>query len=289
MSDMDIMNKKEEKYVVDPKLGNFGTIQDDEINLYNLWRVIAKRKAIIIAIFLISLLGATIYSFTAPPIYRLETYAKLYMPKDILTVKEFPTAKDVASMIGKVDREKKAIIFSKTTDEITDAKIDEIRGTTDKFKITIESHNRETLPAALQELIGYVENTREIKNDYEKIIAEIDEKIKNVNEAVKKNDYQIKEIEKRLVSSKLLPVGFNPFEINNKIVDLKMEKYRLEQERQYYKPIQLLEDPFISKDPVKPLKSLIITIAAICSLMFGIFIVLIAEYYEGVRKKTQCQ
>ena len=287
---MDFMNKEEEeKCVVDPKLGNFGTIQADEINLYNLWKVIAKRKMIIIAIFLLSLLGATIYCFTAPPIYRLETYAKLYMPKDILTVKEFPTAKDVASIIGKVDLERKAIIFSNTSNEITDAKIDEIKGTTDKFRITIESHNRENLPAALQELIGYVENTREIKNDHEKIISEIDEKIKNVKEADIKNDFQIKEIEKRLHSAKLLPVGFNPFEINNKIIDLKMEKYRLEQERQYYKPIQLLEDPFISKDPVKPYKALIMAIAAICSLMFGIFIVVIAEYYEGVRKKTQCQ
>jgi LPS O-antigen subunit length determinant protein (WzzB/FepE family) len=287
MNDMVCMNKEEEKCVVDPKLGNFGTIQADEINLYNLWKVIAKRKMIIIAIFLLSLLGATIYCFTAPPIYRLETYAKLYMPKDILTVKEFPTAKDVASIIGKVDLERKAIIFSNTSNEITDAKIDEIKGATDKFRITIESHNRENLPAALQELIGYVENTREIKNDHEKIISEIDEKIKNVKEAVKKNDYQIKEIEKRLFSSKLLPVGFNPVEINNNIVALKMEKYRLEQERQNYKPIQLLEDPFVSKYPVKPKKALIIIFAAICGLTLGIFIVLISEYYEGMRKKKQ--
>jgi len=284
---MNFINKKEEeKYVVDPKLGNDGTIQDDEIDLYKVWKVIAKRKATIIAIFLISLLGATLYCFTAPSIYRLETYAKLYMPRDILTVKEFPTAKDVVSIIGKVDRERKAIIFSKTTDEITDAKIDEIKGTTDKFKITIESHNRDNLPAALQELIGYVENSREIKNDHEKIISELDEKIKNVNEADKKNDFQIKEIEKRLHSAKLLPVGFNPFEINNKIVDLKMEKYRLEQERQNYKPIQLLEDPFISKDPVKPYKALIITITAIFSLMFGIFIVFFVEYFGKLRKET---
>ena len=288
------MNKEEEKYVVDPKLGNFGTIQDDEINFYNLWKVIAKRKGIIIAIFLISLLGATIYCFTAPPIYRLETYAKLsftskeLMQKELMQ-KEPLTSKDLSLIIGKIDSAKKAVIFSKIADEITEAKIEEMKGTTDKLKITIESHNREILPAALQKLIGYVENISALKNDYEKTISEIDEKIKNVNEAVKKNDYQIKEIEKRLVSSKLLPVGFNPVEINNKIVALKMEKYRLEQERQNYKPIQLLEDPFISKDPVKPLKSLIITIAAICSLMFGIFIVLIAEYYEGVRKKTQCQ
>ena len=82
MTDMDFINKEEEKYVADPKVGNFETIQDDEINLYNIWKVLAKRKEVIIAIFVISLLGATIYCFTASPIYRLETSAKLYMPKE---------------------------------------------------------------------------------------------------------------------------------------------------------------------------------------------------------------
>ena len=44
MNEVDFMNKEEGKCMVDPKLGNFGTIQDDEINLYDLWKVIVKRK-----------------------------------------------------------------------------------------------------------------------------------------------------------------------------------------------------------------------------------------------------
>lgn len=267
--------------MVDSQSGNY------EINLYDLWKVIVKRKMIIIAIFVISLFGAAIYCFTAPKIYRLETYVKLYMPKDILIVKELLTAKDISLMIGKIDREKRAIIFSKNPDEVTKAEIDEIRGETDKFKIAIESRNRENLPESLQEIITYIENIREIKSSYEKIISEIDERTKNVKEAEKKSDYHIKEIEKRLNSSKLLPVGFNPIDINYRNVDLKMEIYRLEQERQKYKLIQPLEDPFISKDPVKPKKAVIMTIAGICSLMFGLFIVFIAKYFEGIRKKVQ--
>ena len=283
------MVNKEEKNLVDSKAGNFETDEYDEINLYDLWKVIVKRKKIIIAIFLISLLGAVIYCFTAPQIYQLEIYVKLYMPTGILTVKELPTAKDISSIIGKIDNEKKAVIFSKNVDEITKAEIGEIRGATDKFKITIESRNRENLPAALQEMIMYIENIREIKSNYEKIISEIDERIKNVKNADEKSDFHIKEIEKRLNSTKLLPVGFNPVEINQRSIDLKMEKFRLEQERNNFKLIRPLDDPVVSKEPVKPKKAMIMTIAGICSLIFGIFIVFIAEYFERMRRQTQYQ
>lgn len=280
------MVNKEENNMADSKADNFETMRDDETNLYDLWKVIVKRKIIIIAIFLISLLGATIYCFTAPNIYRLETHVKLYMPKDIITVQELPTGKDVASIIGKVDDRKKAAIFPKTTDEVTEAAIGEIRGAPDRFKITVESQHNEKLHESLHEMITYIENIREIKSSYEKITSEIDERIKNVIEAERKSDYHIHEMEKRLISSKSLPASFNPVEINQGRIDLKMEKYRLEQERQNYKLIQPLEDPFISKEPVWPKKAMIITLAGICSLIFGIFIVFIAEYFEGMKKKT---
>lgn len=280
-----MVNQEEEKCRVDSKLGDCDVHRDDIINFYNLWNFLAKRKMIIIAIFLISVLGTAIFCSTLPPIYRLEAYAKLYMPKDIITVKELPAAREVASIIGHVDREKKVRIFSKSRDEITEAKIVEIKGASDKFKITIESRNLESLPAALQEFVEYIGNIREIKNNYAKIMSEIDAKIENVNEALIKTDLHIKELEKRLSSAKLLSAGYNPVEINNKIIDLKMEKYRLEQERQDYKPIQLLEEPFISNNPVKPRTVMIVAIAAIVSLLFGILLAFFAEYYDRARSR----
>ena len=82
------MANQEEKYVADSKVGNFDTIRDDEIKLHDIWIVLAKRKKVIIAIFLISILAAAIYCFTASPIYRLETHVKIYMPKDLITIKK---------------------------------------------------------------------------------------------------------------------------------------------------------------------------------------------------------
>ena len=202
--------------------------RQDEISLSDLWAVVVKRKMIVIVLFLISLIGAMLYVFTAPRIYRLETHMKLYLPKDVTTVKELPTAKDLSSIIGKIDPEKKAIIFSKGADEITDVKIDELKGATDKFKITIESRNPEMLPEALEEFVTYIENMNLIKNNDEKITRELDEKIKDVKETYTKSDSINKEIEKRLHSSKLLSLGFNPIEVNQKVLEMKIGLYRLE-------------------------------------------------------------
>ena len=68
---------------------------------------------IVIVLFLISLMGAMLYVFTAPRIYRLETHMKLYLPKDVTTVKELPTAKDLSSIVGRSTPRKKQSYFLK--------------------------------------------------------------------------------------------------------------------------------------------------------------------------------
>jgi hypothetical protein len=278
----------DQKKMIDPR-ADINRTPQDEISLSDLWAVVVKRKMIIIVIFLLSLIGATIYVFTSPKIYRLETHMKLYLPKDVTTVKELPTAKDLSSIIGPIDLERKAIIFSKTAHEITDLKIVELKGATDKFKIIIESRSHEMLPEALEEIVKYIENMNMFKSNYEKITSELDVKIIDLKETYAKSELINREIEKRLNSSKLLSMGFNPIEINQKVLEMKMEMYRLEQERRNYKLIQPLDDPFISKYPVKPNKAMVITVAGICGLLFGVFIVFIAEYVEGMKNKKQGQ
>jgi len=294
------MDNKEEKNAVDSKVGNFEIVEDDEINLYDLWQVLAKRKKVIIALFLISLLGAAIYCFTAAPIYRLETSIKLYLPPDITTLNIFPTARELQIRLSKIMNELKitkelnTVIFSNNTSDIKDVKIEEIKlvaGTNlvDRLKVTIEAKNREALRAAPQQLVNYIENINEHKVITSKVMSELNERIALVRKADKELDIQLKEIEKRLNNAKVLPVGFDPVAIRQNSINLKMEKYRIEQEIKNYKMIQLLEEPFIQQDPVKPKKDMIMTIAGICSLMFGIFIVLIAEYFERMRRQTQSQ
>lgn len=272
-------NKEKETPAIDRDDRQAMRIQDDEIDLYALcnWNVLVKRKMVIIQVISIFLLGAVIYSFMAPKIYRVEVHAKLH-PTQV-------TAKDLSSIIGKVDRERKAIIFSKNPSDIQKAEIINIRGTTDKFKIRIDAINREHIPSYIDQMIKYIENIPEIKRTYDAYTTELDEKIKVAKEGDKRNDIQIKEIEKRLINTRMLSIGFDPIEIRNKSMALKMEIYRLERERQQYKIIRLMDAPFVSQYPVKPKKALIITLAGIIGLMCGIFIIFIMEYFE--RRKNR--
>ncbi|MBA3071945.1 MAG: hypothetical protein FP829_07310, partial [Nitrospirae bacterium] len=52
---------------------NKGTaVYEDEINLYDYWKVIVKRKTLIIGLFLAAVLASGIISFLMPKIYRGE-------------------------------------------------------------------------------------------------------------------------------------------------------------------------------------------------------------------------
>jgi LPS O-antigen subunit length determinant protein (WzzB/FepE family) len=256
-----------------------------EIRLSDLWAVLAKRKMTIIALFLLSLLGAALLAYSSPKIYRLEAHMKMYLPKEVTTVKELPTAKDLAAIVGTIDPEKRTIIFSGGAEEITDLHLVEMKGATDKFKIVIEGRNRDMLPEALGHVVTYVEHLNVIRNSQEKITRELDQRIRDLKEAYAKSVSINREIERRLRSSNLSSLGFNPIEVNRQVLDMRNELYRLEQQRLHYRLIQPLDDPFVSKSPVKPNKAMMITVAGLCGLLFGVFLVFFMEYVEGAKSK----
>lgn len=261
--------------------------RQDEISLYHLWTVIVKRKMVLIALLFLSLLGAALFAFTSPKVYRLEAHMKLHLPRDVATVKELPTARDLASILGTIDTEKKARIFSKKAEEITDLKILEMKGATDKFKIVIEALNRDMLPEALDDAVKYIENMNMIKSNEEKITSELDQKIRDLKETYAKSASINKEIERRLLSSSFPSLGFNPIDVQQRVLEYKTGLHRLEQERLQYKMIQPLDDPFVSKSPVKPRKALILTLACLGSLMIGLFVAFVMEYFERAGIKAR--
>jgi|GEM_PF-1316371 len=263
--------------------------RQDEISLYDLWSVIVKRKMVLIVLLFLSLLGAALFAFTSPKVYRLEAHMKLYLPRDAVTVKELPTARDLASILGRIDAEKKARIFSKKAEEITDLKIVEMKGATDKFKIVIEALNRDMLPEALDEAVIYIESMNMIRSNEEKIRRELDLKIKDLRETYTKSARINQAIDKSLHTSNVSSFGFSPIDAHQRVLEMKIGLDRLEQERLQYKLIQPLDDPFVSKSPVKPRKMLILTLACFGSLMIGLFVAFVMEYFEraGIKARSR--
>ena len=74
-------------------------------------------------------------------------------------------------------------------------------------------------------------------------------------------------------------------EINKRMSDLKIEKLGVEQLLQRLKGVEMLEKPYILKNPVKPSIKKNIILAGIASLFAGIFLAFLMEYVERIRKK----
>jgi LPS O-antigen subunit length determinant protein (WzzB/FepE family) len=257
-----------------------------DLKLSELWQSIIEQKLLIISIILTPLICALIYTLLTPPIYQIKAHLNLNLLKELFASNTVFSVNDLSSILGKIDKEKRNIIFSEIASELDDIKIIPIKGSPEKFTISIESANRDILNSALQKFIAHIKNIREIKKLNERSMAELEFRIQSVKSADSHNDFQIKEIEKRLKESRILPVGFNPVEVNNKSVELKTEIYRLEYLRKNYEIINFLEDPFIPSRPVKPNKLILFTGAAVLGLVLGIFCAFIIsfrkrEYYTG--------
>jgi len=99
----------------------------DEINLMDYIQVLRKRKWLIILGTLVFVIAAAIISLLMPKIYRGEA---------IFRIQTF-TAKEMVSIIGKLDKEKIKQVFTKTYNSIDSIKLSALRDSGDKFQLII--------------------------------------------------------------------------------------------------------------------------------------------------------
>ena len=246
--------------------------REDEINLYDYWKVIVKRKRLIIGLFVIAILASAIISFLMPKIYRGEVILKL-------PTKEL-TSKELFSVIGKIDAEK---ILPTTHHLVSDVKLNVLKDSTDKLRLIIEAKNKDIISTAIIEFAAYLNNlpliNRSVEEERQRLLMQSEELSKVI-----KDSEEFAEIRKKLLrEGKLILLGFNPVEISKRMSDLKIEKLGVEQSLQRPKSVEIIEKPYILKNPVKPSIKKNIALAGTISLFIGIFLAFFMEYIEKMR------
>ena len=263
---------------------------DDEINLYDLWKVIAKRKMFIIGLFIVIVGLTAIYSFMMPNIYRGEAALSILFDPNLISPEE------ITNMIGNIDRPKRSKMVPKSYSNVESIKLNPIKKSTrdkdkteNKLAVTIDAKKIDVIPGALSEVIGYLNNMDIVKNammrNKETLVmqkAELADLIKNSPD-LKATYYKLIE------AGKLTTTQFDPIDIEKKIIDIKISLLSIDQQILRLNNnigFEIALQPYISDKPVSPKILRNVILAGMISLLLGIFLALFIEYIGNVKDRN---
>jgi len=257
---------------------------EEEISFYELWQVIVKRRKIIIFSFLAIVVSTTIINSLLPKIYRGEVSLNIVegsviINSDNTMLKRAETANEIIDILGSIDDKKKILIFPKTYMSVKTLKLKAFKNATDKISVTIDANNPKDISVAAMELVYYLNNIESVK-------ANIDEE----KEILMRHSIEMSKLlesatnltaqyDKRLAEGKLLDVGFNPIDLRKKIVDVKIEKFAVDQALTRLKNgrIQMVTQPIISREPVSPKMKRNVILGSILGLFLVVFLAFFIE------------
>jgi capsular polysaccharide biosynthesis protein len=242
----------------------------DEINLMDYFQVLRKRKWLIILGTLICIIVAAIISLRMPKIYRGEATFKIMIM----------TAKEMVSIIGNVDGGKLKQVLPKNYNSIDSIKLSALRDSGDKFQLIIEAKRVDDIPIAISEFEEYVDNNPLIRRSVEQTKETLLKQIEELSKVIESSKELVKAYDNLIKTGRLIPVGFNPVELNKRISDIKIEKLQVEQALKRLQGIEMAAQPYISSKPVKPKKRQNVMIAGVVGLLASIMLAFFIEFLE---------
>jgi len=254
---------------------------EDEISLYDLWIVILKRKKLIIGLFLFAVISAAIISFLMPKIYRGDTVLRI---PQFEIISSNISSKDLIDLIGKIDNERLAKILPKTSIVITDIKLNAFKDSKDKIEVVVESKDKNAILIAVSELIDYTNTICLVKLTVKEEQDKLSKRVAELSWVLSASKELLNTYGQLLKAGKLLPVGFNPIELNKRIADISLEKQITEQSLQRLSAgVSLVRQVEIRNKPVKPRIVMNIALSGVISLLSGIFLAFFLEFFERIK------
>ena len=298
------MDNKEEKYMIDSSRSNLGAGQDDEINLYDYWKVLVKRKKILTGIFLVPLVIVTIISLIQPRYHRGESEISIpALPAS--NIPSIITAPNIVNLVGNIDDTQKVKIFTNNSGAIKSVSVSLPKKSTDKVNIIIDAKTADIIPQAFKDIFDYISNLSEIKGEIAriqaetdlktgKLIEEIDFKLPRLIEDRKANLIYLNQITDMLKKKQLTYLNVNPADLIKEDIDLTLEIINLQNaKKEMIKKKELnikvnagiLAPPSITKQPSNSRIKQIIMITGLLSLFTGIFVVFFLEYIDRMKAR----
>ncbi len=214
-------------------------INSEEMDLYDYWEVLVKRKKVFIGIFLIPIVIAAIISYSMPRLYRGECEISIPLASDKNIVTVFPAPK-LVSIIGNIDDTKKEKVFTNIPVTIKSVSVSLNKKSTDKVRMVIEAKTADVIPQAFKDMANYIGNLPEIKEEIDRIKEEHNSKlnrltvesnlrIKKLLEAKKANLNFLNYVNDMIKTRQISFVAINPADLILKDYNLSLEITNLQQ------------------------------------------------------------
>lgn len=277
---------------MDEKKTQTTIIDEDEIDLYDLYLVIKKRARLIGIIFLLITISSGIISFILPPVYSGKMLIRLpNIYKTIITPSEAESILSELDELREEDRfdelSKKLNMDKTRVSELVKISTSTPRGEKKFIEATIEVYKPEIIIPIKNALIEYLNNNKYVKERIRlqrESMNHLKEEIqKKINEIEGLKEYVVKEIKE----GKVKDLGFNPIGLDKEVINLKQRLKNIEKDITLLKGFEVVVEPNIPVRPSKPRKKLIVAVAGFTSIFFGIFLAFFMEWVEKNKRDSK--
>ena len=290
---------------------------EDEIDLMDYVRVILKRKVFILALFLIAIIAAGIFSFLSPKTYKIDTILEIgKVGENIVESPEQLIGRIEGDVYGVLIRAKLNIPEAEypiiKTENPKDTSIIKIkieskdinlsRKVLDEKNELIIADHQEKIELEKEILNKKIETTEENIKILEKDIERVEIKITSLEQEQKNLEAKIDALEgvliyqqdpgtqfalfdaKEKLEAKKQEIENRYLDINalkNQINDLELQIDSLKKQMKNVQPTSIIKTPTVSEEPIRPRPFLNMAIAGILGLFVGVFGAFSREWWQN--------
>ena len=264
---------------------------DDEISLLELWQILTKRKALILACFILCLAGGAAFAFLKAPVYEASVKLRIGQVKgdDAAPPVMLENADELSSRILVQYGEDVAAGIKRERPFITTASVQ--KGVTTTVQLTAEGDTPEDAARLLEDVAKGVQKTHTTM--FEDNLKPIAERLKSLNEqrtALQQQYADLTQLAEQLkerdnVQASLLMIERSP--ITDSLDKQATERLRLTQQMTppATRPTELIGEITAPAKPSKPKKALVLALAAVLGMMGGVMLAFVAEFVAKAKRR----
>ncbi|MEJ2192897.1 MAG: Wzz/FepE/Etk N-terminal domain-containing protein [Nitrospirota bacterium] len=260
-------------------------LDDDEIDIYEIFLVLKKRFRLILGVFLLGIALAAGVSFLQSPVYESD----FLMRASVLSPSE--TVKIIDRLDGLLEEgdyeDVSSMLNVRSRDVVSLRAEDSSKNEENWVDVTLDVRDPSLIRPLKDNVLRYLN-----ENDYvrERVDLERESRLNLRSEILarlSKIENLSNEVINHIEKGRMKDVGFNPIGLDKGIIDLKQRLKDVENEIQLLKGFEAVTEPIMPDRPARPRKALNIAVGGTASLFVGIFLALVFEWLEGNRGRSR--